>query len=538
MPAVVTVLALLCLVTLLSVVTRRWTIPYPTVMVLTGLVVALIPGLPEVRLTPEVVFLIFLPPLLYAAAWQTPWNDFKKNIRPISMLALGLVLVTTVVVAIVAKMLIPDLPWAAAFALGAIISPPDAIAATSLTKSLPIPRRIVVILEGESLLNDATGLVAYRVAVFAATTGSFSLSSSCLMFLWSAIGGIVLGLLAGWLVVRVHRQLDDPVVETMLSLLTPYAVYLPCEAIHVSGVLAVVTTGIYVQQRASWLLSSATRLHATAVWESVLFVLNGLTFIFIGLGLREVIAAINDEPLWWNIAIASVILLVTITVRILWVYPAAHIPRWLSRSLRERDPIPSAKFLWIIGWTGMRGVVSLAAALALPLNFPKRDLILFVVFIVILGTLVVQGLSLPWMIRVLGIGASSRPPLEQEMDARLWMLAAASAYLERSADMSSKNQRDVQYLREHFESHANRIVAKLELELEDIDPETRWRAPVCRDLHLGALEAQRTRLNELEQSGVVDSHLTQLLSREIDLEETHLRSSSAIHTEVDCSTET
>ncbi len=529
MPAVATVLVLLCLITLLSVLTRRWTIPYPTIMVLTGLAVALIPGLPEVRLTPEVVFLVFLPPLLYAAAWQTHWNEFRKNIRPISMLALGLVLVTTIVVAIVAKLLIPDLPWAAAFALGAIISPPDAIAATSLTKSLPIPRRIITILEGESLVNDATGLVAYRMAVIAAATGEFSWSSSCLAFVWSTLGGVVLGLMAGWCVVRVHRLLDDPVVETMLSLLTPYAIYLPCEAVHVSGVLGVVTTGLYVQQRASWLLSSATRLHATAVWESVLFVLNGLTFIFIGLELREVMVAIADEPLWWNLTVALAILLVTISVRLLWVYPAAHIPRWLSRSLRERDPALPASHLWIIGWTGMRGVVSLAAALALPINFPKRDLILFVVFGVILGTLVVQSLSLPWMIRRLGIGAFNRPLIEQEMDARLWMLAAASAYLEKSADSSSKNHRDVQYLRDHFESHANRIVSKLELELDDIDPETRWQAPVCRDLHLGALAAQRQRLNELEQSGIIDDHLRQQLCREVDLEETHLLSSLAIH---------
>lgn len=526
---VATVLVLLCLITLLSVLTRRWTIPYPTIMVLTGLVVALIPGLPEVKLTPEVVFLVFLPPLLYAAAWQMPWNEFKKNIRPISMLAFGLVLVTTVVVAVVAKQLIPDLPWAAAFALGAIISPPDAIAATSITRSLPIPRRIITILEGESLLNDATGLVVYRMTVITASTGAFSLSSSCLFFLWSAIGGVLLGLLAGWCVVRVHRQLDDPVVETMLSLLTPYAVYLPCEAIHVSGVLGAVTAGLYVQQRANWLLSSATRLHATAVWESVLFVLNGLTFIFIGLGLRDVIAAIDDEPLWWNISIATVILLVTIAVRLLWVYPAAHIPRWFSRTLRARDPAPPAAHLWIIGWTGMRGVVSLAAALALPLDFPKRDLILFIVFGVILGTLVVQGLSLPWMIGKLNIKSLSRPSREQEMDARLWMLAAAGAYLEREAASSTKNHRDVQYLREHFESHANRIVAKLELEFDEIDPETRWRTPVCRDLHLGALKAQRERLTELEQSGIIENHLTQQLSREIDLEETHLISSSKIH---------
>jgi CPA1 family monovalent cation:H+ antiporter len=261
-----------------------------------------------------------------------------------------------------------------------------------------------------------------------------------------------------------------------------------------------------------------------------LFILNGLTFIFIGLGLRSVMVAIADEPLWWNLSIAISILLVTILVRLLWVFPAAHIPRWVSRSLRERDPSPPASHLWIIGWTGMRGVVSLAAAMALPFDFPKRDLILFIVFGVILGTLVLQSLSLPWMIRSLGIGSLHRPLLEQEMDARLWMLAAASAYLERSADGASENRQDVQYLREHFESHAKRLVARLELELDDIDPDARSRAPVCRKLHLGALDAQRERLAELQKLNIVDDHLAQQLHREIDLEETHLISSSAIHT--------
>jgi monovalent cation/hydrogen antiporter len=528
MEEVATVLVLLCLVTLLAVLTRRWTIPYPTIMVLIGLAVAMVPGLPHVQLTPEVVFLVFLPPLLYAAAWETSWNDFRKNLKPISFLAIGLVLATTLLVGLIVKLLVPEMPWAAAFALGAIISPPDAIAATSLTRHLPIPRRIVTLLEGESLLNDATGLVLYRMAVIAATTDAFSWSSSLGMFFYSGCGGVLLGYLAGLCVVRIHRMLDDPVIETMLSLLTPYSIYLPCEWLHVSGVLAVVTAGIYVQTRSQWLLSSATRLHARSVWESTLFVLNGLTFIFIGLGLRNVVSSLYSEQWWWNVFMALAVVLTTIAVRIVWILPTRFVSRWLWTVDEETKEVIPWSHLWILGWTGMRGVVSLAAALALPINFPYRSLILFVVFSVILGTLVVQSLSLPWMIRKLKIGSSGRPLLEQEMDARLWMLAAANTFLETQTDPAKTNGDDIRYLRDYFETHSQRVLANLELELEHIDSDKIRRTPICRSLHLGALKAQRDRLLELEESNIIERELTLQLCREIDLEETRLRSPTTI----------
>lgn len=529
MLAVGTVLMLLVLVTFLAIITKRWTIPYPTIMVVAGLGIALIPGLPAVQLTPEVIFLIFLPPLLYAAAWNIPFQEFKRNLRPISLLAFGLVLATTAIVAIVAKFCIPDMPWAAAFALGAIISPPDAIAATALTRILPIPRRIVVILEGESLLNDATGLVAYRVAIIAASTGTFSLTESIAAFVWAVMGGVGIGFGIGWLVCHFHRMLEDPVIETTISLLTPFAVYLPCEGIHASGVLGVVTAGLYVRQQSESLLSSSTRLHARSVWETVLFVLNGLTFILIGLGLRDIVTAISDDPLWWSVSTTVAILLTTILVRIIWVFPAAYAPRWILKSLATGDPPPPLSHLWIIGWTGMRGVVSLAAALALPLDFPKRDLILFIAFGVILGTLVLQGLSLPWMIRRLGIGTDGRSHIEQEIDARLWTLAAANAYLEKASTAQNQNQRDLEFLRSHFELQSSRIVAKLNFDLEDQCAEFKMIEPMEQHLYLGALNAQRKRLHELENSGVIDDDLYLRLSREIDLEEARLESTVAIH---------
>jgi monovalent cation/hydrogen antiporter len=528
MEEVATVLFLLFLVTLLAVITRRWTIPYPTVMVLTGLVVAMVPGLPHVQLMPEVVFLIFLPPLLYAAAFDTPWNDFRRNLRPIVFLAIGLVLVTTFAVGMIVRWLVPEIPWAAAFALGAIVSPPDAIAATSLTRHFPIPRRIVSILEGESLLNDATGLVVYRMATLAAISGSFSWSSSLNLFLISSAGGILLGLVAGFLVVRVHRFVDDPVVETMMSLLTPYAVYLPCEWLHLSGVLAVVTAGLYVQRSSQWIFSSATRLHARSVWESVLFVLNGLTFIFIGLGLRDVVQSLDDNPWWWNLLVAAIVVAVTILVRLAGiVLTGLAAKNFYSSNQTNEGPLPLSH-LWVIGWTGMRGVVSLAAAMALPINFPHRELILFVVFCVILATLVLQSLSLPWLIRKLSLGNSGRSLLEQERDARLWMLAAANTYLENAASNEQSEAKNIEFLRGYFETHANRVLANLELELEHLDSEQLQQTPVCRGLHLGALWAQRDRIEELEESGVIERELSMQLYREIDLEETRLRSPSTM----------
>ncbi len=534
MQAVSVVLVLLYLVTVLAVLTKNWTIPYPTIMVLTGLAVSLVPNLPTVQLTPEIVFLIFLPPLLYGAAWNTSWTEFKRNVYPISMLAIGMVLVTTVAVAYIIKMLMPDWPWAAAFALGAIVSPPDAVAATSVTKMLPIPRRIIVILEGESLINDATGLVAYRMALAAAVAsaaGEFSVAGTMMTFLESALGGVVIGLVGGWIAVYVHRQLDDPVIETTLTLLTPYAVYMPCEAVHVSGVLAVVTCGLYVSQRADTLMSSATRLHARAVWENALFVLNGLTFIFIGLGLRDVIAGLGDEHWTFNAAVAITVLIATIVLRIIFVFFAAYIPPWLWNRGRHPADAPHWAHVWLVAWTGMRGVVSLAAALALPLDFPKRELILFITFAVILGTLVVQSLTLPTFIRKLRIGKSGRSRLEQELDARLAILATANTYLESHAARSEQGHRDLQYLRAHIELQADRIVSKLRWELDEVPLEQGvWvQSNMCKQLYVETLNAQRHRLRELAEQELLDDELSNKLHHEIDLEESRLHSSSAIH---------
>lgn len=530
MEAVATILVLMCVVTGLSVLSRRWGLPYPTLMVLAGLAIALVPGLPTVTLHPEVVFLIFLPPLLYSAAWQMPWHEFVANRRPILLLALGLVLATTVTVGLVAHLMIPDFPLAAAFALGAIVSPPDAVAATAVARSLRIPRRIVSILEGESLVNDATGLVAYRVAVVSTLTGVFSWNDAFVHFAVVSVGGVAIGFLAGWIVAQVHRRLDDPLIETTLTLLTPYAAYLPAEALHVSGVLAVVTAGLFVRRQSNLLFSSAMRLHAGAVWETTVFLLTGLTFVLIGLELREIRQAAANEPLWLYLSWAIAILLVTIVVRLAWVFPAAILPRMISRRLRENDPPPPMGHLLIIAWTGMRGVVSLAAALALPATlrdgtpFPRRDLILVIAFVVILGTLVAQSLSLPWLIRRLKLDGEGRSRDEQENDARLALLSAAIAYLERVAGSDSRTLEEMAALRQHFEQQAQTVLSQLGWD----HPELEMERPVCQNLFVGALAAQRKKLHRLHEESHLDDDLFQKLEREIDLEEARLRSSARV----------
>src|SRR2546429_2333242 len=400
------VLGLLVAVVALAIIAPRLHIPYPILLVLGGLLLGFVPGLPRFTLDPDVVFLLFLPLLLSSSAWQTSWRDFHANLRPISLLAFGMVLLTTIVVAVVVHVLIPGLPWAVAFVLGAIVSPTDAVAATAIAQRLGIPQRIVTILEGESLVNDATGLVAYRFAVAAVVTGVFSLGEASLQFVVVSVGGIALGLAAGWSLSYVHRWLDNPPLEITVTLLTPYAAYLLGEEVlHVSGILAIVTIGLYLTWRAPTFFSSGARLQAEAVWEILNFLLNGLVFILIGLQLPGILAILNTTVarrspilLVWDAALVS---LTVILVRLVWAFTQALLPRLLSRRLRERDPYPGWRSVLLIGWTGVRGAVPLAAPLALPggtgggAAFPDPLCMIYLTFGAILSPLAVPGQNLP-----------------------------------------------------------------------------------------------------------------------------------------------
>src|ERR1043166_4977036 len=341
MDVIEVVLGLLVAVAVLALLAKKLPIPYPILLVLGGLSLALVPGLPQVRLEPDLVFVFFLPPLLYPAAIFTSWRDLRANLRPISLLAVGLVLFTTAAVGFLAHHFIPDCPLAAGFVLGAIISPPDAIAATAIAERLSVPRRIVTILEGESLVNDATALVAFRFAVAAVVTGSFSLAHAAGQFVIVAVGGILIGLAVGWLTAWIQKPIDDPPVEITISLLTPFAAYLPAEQLGVSGVLAVVTAGLYHGWRIPEITSSRTRLQAGPVWEMVEFLLNGFIFLLIGLQLPEVLQHLSGRSIPQLVWYAFVISIAVIVMRILWVFPATYLPRLMFKRLRERDPYPA-----------------------------------------------------------------------------------------------------------------------------------------------------------------------------------------------------
>src|SRR6266481_4603084 len=459
------VLGILAAVAALALLSRKLPVPYPILLVLGGLALALIPGLPRVPLNPDLVFLIFLPPLLYPAALFTSWRDFHANLRPILLLAIGLVLFTTTAVGFLAHYFIEGLPLAAGFVLGAIVSPPDAIAATAIAERLRIPRRIVTILEGESLVNDATALVAYRFAVITVATGSFSLAQAGEQFVIAGLGGILVGLAMGWLAEQFHRRVDDAPIEITVSLLTPYVAYLAAERFGVSGVLAVVTAGLYLGMRMPELLSFRTRLRGGPVWEMVEFLLNGFVFILIGLQLPEVVSALSGHsiPVHRLVWYALLISLAVIVIRILWVFPANYLPRLVFKKVCRHDPYPPWRHVTIVAWTGMRGVVSLAAALALPLTlrdsttpFPGRDLILFLTFVVILATLVLQGLSLPPLIRWLGVKDDGSMEKE-EREARLKANRAALARLKEIAERDPAKAEALERLRIEYEDHIRQV---------------------------------------------------------------------------------
>lgn len=516
---------MLLAVAALALLARRVHIPYPIFFVIGGLLLALVPGIPNVRLSPDLVFLFFLPPLLYPSALFTSWRDFRSNLRPISLLAVGLVLITTVAIAYLAHRFM-HLPLAAGFVLGAIISPPDAIAATAIAERLRIPPRIVTILEGESLVNDATALVAYRFGIAAMTTGAFSLSHASAKFLIVALGGILLGLVVGWLAEQFHKHVQDAPIEITVSLLTPFAAYLPAERLGISGVLAVVTTGLYLGWRLPEITDFQTRLDARPVWETVEFILNGFVFILIGLQLPSVMRAVenNHFPRGQLISYALIISLGVIVVRILWVFPATYLPRLIFKTLCKHDPVPSWRHVAIVAWTGMRGVVSLAAALALPLTiadgspFPGRDLIIFLSFIVILATLVVQGLSLPVLIRWLNVKEDDSLETE-ERKARLAANKAALAALDKIPEHNPAKADAAKRLRIEYEDRIRQLEAT---DAHRKNSRFRLFSEEYERLSCAGLKEERKTILELRNKGEINDEVLRRIQQDIDLAEARL----------------
>jgi Na+/H+ antiporter len=445
---------LLVAIVVLATLATRLRLPYAILLVLGGLLLGFVPGLPSIELNPELILMLFLPPLIYSSAWLTSWREFHANLRPILLLALGPVLVTTLVIAVVAHT-IAGLSWPVAFVLGAVVSPTDAVAASATAKQLGLPRRIVTVIEGESMVNDATGLVVYRFAVAAVMAGSFSLWQAGLQMVLVSLGGLVIGLVIAWPVAWLHRHLDDAPIEITITLLTPYAAYLVADALQVSGVLAVLSAGLYLSRQSSRFFSSNTHLQANAVW-------NVLVFLLIGLQLRSILASIASLSLLALVWQALLISLAIIAVRLAWVFPAAYLPR-----LRIRDPYPGWRQVAIVAWVGMRGGLSLAAALALPFTrtfgapFPQRDLVIFFTFGVILATLVGQGLSLSPIIQLLGL-ERDRALEREHAQAHLVAARAALSRLDALATEAWVPEDALTHLRSHYAQKLEALTAAMD----------------------------------------------------------------------------
>ncbi len=493
-------------------------IPYPILLVLGGLALGLIPGMPTIELEPELIFFGVLPPLLYGAAFFTSLRDLRANVRPIGLLAIGLVVMTTVSVAVVAHALIDGLTWPSAFVLGAIVSPTDPIAATAIARRLGVPQRLVAVVEGESLVNDGTGLVLYRVAVAAVVTGSFSALDTGGLFFLTALGGVAVGLGVGWIVRQVRLRLDNPPAELTISLMTGYFAFISAELLGVSAVLAAVSAGVYLGWHTPELTTSQVRLQGLAVWEIVQYTLNALLFVLVGLQLPVVLDALGDIPGARLLGYAALVSLTVIVARFAWVFIVLHAPKRITGRTSNWQ---SAVFL---SWAGMRGAVSLAAALALPLQtdageaFPGRDLILFLTFAVILVTLVGQGLTLPFVIRLLRLeddGIEDR----EDAKARIQAAEAALARLEELVSEDWVRDDTVERVRGAYRFRSDRFRARLD---DGDDGAIESRSQDYQRLRRELLEAERQALIELRRSGAISNDVWIRVGRDLDLEDQRL----------------
>jgi monovalent cation/hydrogen antiporter len=508
----------------LSVLARAVNVPYPILLVIGGIVLGAIPGLPDIALDPDLVLALFLPPLLYGAAFFSSLRDLRRDLRPISLLAVGLVLITTCAVAVTAHALIGGLNWAAAFALGAIVSPTDALAATTIARRLGAPRRLVNVVEGEALLNDGVALFAYRFAVAAAVGGGFSLWEAGWRFVVGAAGGILVGLAVGWLITEVRRRIEDAQVEITISLITGYAAFLPAEALGLSGVLAAVAAGIYLGWMAPHIASPATRIEVRPVWNNLTFLLNAVLFILVGLQLPVVLDGLSGHSTSGLIGQAAVVCAAVVGLRIAWGFTVPYLLRAIDRRPSVVARRASGRERFLVAWSGMRGAVTLAAALALPLRtdagapFPERDLIIFLAFTVVLFTLVFQGLTLPLLMRRLEVHDDGAEEHE-ELEARL---AAADAALMRLDEVSTEGwarEDTVERLRGLYNYRRRRFSARAG-EVEDDGYEDRSIAyqRLLREL----LSAQRQAVIGLRNRGAISQDVMHRIERELDLEDNRL----------------
>jgi CPA1 family monovalent cation:H+ antiporter len=525
---------LLCAVAL-GWVARHFRFPYPIALVIGGGALGFIPRLPQLDFDPQFILVLVLPPILYQAALLTSWRDFRASMRPIGLLAIGLVIVTTLAVGVTFKWLVPECPWAAAFVLGAIVSPPDAVAATAILSRLNIPRRVVTILEGESLVNDASGLVIYKFAVAAVMTGAFSLMDASMQFIEISAGGIAIGIALALLFVAIHRRLGDTMIEVLTTLAAPYVAYILAESLHFSGVLAVVAAGLVRGRYAPEIVSAEMRIIARSVWTLLVFLLNSLVFMLIGIQLSDITSRLSGEPLTELLVTAVLVSLVAILVRFAWIHPAA----WLSRAignLRGPEAALPEKELIIMSWCGMRGIVSLAAALALPVTlpdgspFPQRDLIVFLTFAVIAATLVLQGLTLGPLIRWLKV-AHDWSAQDEHRHARRALGAAATAAIALAAAETRASAALTERIHAEFadkmadNTAANAQqpnVSALDGEAGDATPQVEPSTGLASQLRRAALQAERQELLRIWQDNQISDDVMHHIEEDLDYQESHL----------------
>jgi len=499
-------------------------VPYPILLVLGGLFLGFAPGFPKVTMPPDVVLVGILPPLLYVTAFNTGLRELRQNLRPISLLALGLVTMTTAGVAVVAHW-IAGLKWPEAFVLGAVVSPTDPIAATAIGRRLGVPRRLVDIVEGESLVNDGTALVLLRTAIVAAVAGTFSPWEAGGRLVLNIVGGIAIGLAVGYVIRRLRRPLDNPPLEVTIAFLTGYLAFLPATAAGVSGVLAVVTAGVYMGWYTPELTTVQTRLQGQGFWGIVSFLLNVLLFGLVGLQLRPILDDLSSRGGWSLAGEAAVIVLAVMALRVIWVFPATYLPRWLIRRVRERDPSPPWRYPAFVAWNGMRGAVTIAAALLVPLHtdagapLPGRDLILFFAFVVVLGTIVVQGLSMPLVIRALRLEADDGDAEAEEALARI---RAAEAALERLEELEAEDwvlDDTAERIRGLYRFRIDRFAAR---SYPDGDRKIEKRSLKYQKLRRELLDAEREAVIQLRNTGEISDEVMRLVEHDLDLEMSRL----------------
>ncbi len=513
----------LAAVVALTVIAKRFRIPYPIAFVVGGVGLAFTRHLPRPHVEPDVIMLLVVPPLLYSAAWSTDWIALRHNARPITLLAVGLVIFTMAIVALVVHTVLPEFSWPLAFTLGAIVSPPDAVASEAIFERLAIPQRVAAVVSGECLMNDATALVLYRFAIAAAITGAFSLARATVAFVVVAAGGILVGIGVAFLLEGILRRIarygfDDAMIASVVFLLAPFAAYLPAEELHVSGVLAAVSAGILLSRRSTYFIDPETRVLGSSVWRLLTFVLNAFAFLLIGLQLPSIVEAlephVRDYALYGLLVSATVIL-----VRIAWVFPATYLPRMLSRKLRERDPSPPWQPVAVLAWSGMRGIVSLAVALSLPYTlgsqpFPARSVTIFLTICVVFVTLVFQGLTLGPLIERLGVTETSRSQ-RRETGIRIRALEAGIERLrEEQARHRGPLEREVaDRVLEEYTNRINVLRGKGERDDSIEAKESR----IDRDLQKAALTAERQAIQAMRRAGEIPDQVYRSIEYDLDL---------------------